>query len=67
MNYLTNIYNTGVIVETHIFDTEEKAVEAFNAYLETLETIFEKAVCNYSCTPTQEEETKTKTNKTKNK
>ena len=67
MNYLTNIYNTGVIVETHILPTEEKALEAFNAYTDTLETIFEKAFCNYSCTPTDEEETKTKTNKKQTK
>ena len=66
MNYLVNIYKAGLIVETHILETEEKAVKAFNAYTETLETPFEKAVCSYSCTPT-EEETKTKTNKTKNK
>jgi len=32
-----------------------------------LETIFEKAFCNYSCTPTDEEETKTKTNKKQTK
>jgi hypothetical protein len=66
MNYLVNIYKAGLIVETHILETEEKAVEAFNTYVETLEDTFDKATCMYTCTPT-EEETKTKTNKTKNK
>jgi hypothetical protein len=59
MNYLVNIYKAGLIVKTHIFETEEKAVEAFNTYVETLEDTFDKATCMYTCTPTEEETTKT--------
>jgi hypothetical protein len=55
MAKLLNIYNFGVIVETHITKTEEEAREIFNAYKETLEGDFAKGCTRYSCTELEEE------------
>lgn len=68
MNYLVNIYNMGLIVETHVLSSEEKALEAFNAYTETIEDVYEKCTCFFSYTPTGEELTEAEPKKkTKNK
>ena len=56
----------GLIVETHILTSEEKAIEAFNAYTDTIEDVYEKGSCFFSCTETGEELTETQPKK-KNK
>jgi hypothetical protein len=55
MNYLLNIYEFGIITKTEIHTNEKSAVKAFENHVEKIEDVFEKACCNYSCTPTQEE------------
>jgi len=56
----------GLIVETHVLSSEEKAVEAFNAYTETIEDVYEKCTCFFTCTETGEELTEAQPKKKTN-
>jgi len=55
MAKLLNIYNTGLIVETHILETEEEAKQIFNKHVENLENDYQRGVTTFSCTEIQGE------------
>jgi hypothetical protein len=65
MAKLLNIYNTGLIVETHVLETEEEALDIFNKYIENLENDYQRGVSFFSCTETDAEVPTKKTNKNK--
>ena len=65
MNYLLNIYEFGNITKTEVHNSKESAVSSFDKHVEGIEEAFEKACCTYSCTPTEEEITKTNNKKQK--
>jgi hypothetical protein len=65
MAKLLNIYNTGLIVETHVLETEKEALEIVKNHLDTLENDYDRGVTSYSCTETDAEVPTKKTNKNK--
>lgn len=72
MSYLLNIYDTGVIVETHVLATREEGEQIFADFVNSKEGDYEKSVCFNSLTfheeleiPTETELTKTNNKKPK--
>jgi hypothetical protein len=54
-NFLINIFNTGEIVETGTYATEQQCIDQWEGYIETLENEcnapYQIGVSSYSITP----------------